>query len=51
MGIVLLLLQRLNNQIFNTLQFLNRFFRNLAQIGDVSEVADAERIAGEREVL
>ena len=51
MRIVFLLLQRHNNQVFNALQFFNRLVGNLAQVGDVGEVADAEGITGQREVF
>ena len=47
MRIMLFLLQSLNNQIFNTLQFLNRFLRNLAQVGDIGKVTNTESITSQ----
>ena len=49
--VVFLLLQGLNNQVFNALQFFNRFFGNLAQVGDVGKVPNAESIAGQGVML
>ena len=48
---MLFLLQSLNNQKFNTLQFLNRLFGNLAQVGDIGKIPNAERITSQGVML
>jgi len=43
--IMLLFAQRLDDEIFNTLELFEALFRDVVEVGDVGEVADTERVA------